>query len=305
MIVASSPAQALRRPRFFCNGCLAVAALLAAALLSGCAGRVPSPDARRASAVLIADEAGLAPMRIRAKGLTLQAFRRGEAPVLTVYIEGDGYAWRTPRRPSTDPTPITPVALRLAALERAPAVAYLGRPCQYGLADASCRTASLWTSARFSEQAVAATSQAIDQLKRAAGAQKVRLVGFSGGAAIAALTAARRGDVLSLTTIAGYLDPARLNAERGYSPLRDSLDPVRDAAPRLSALPQRHYSGGRDAVIPPSQAHAFIAAQNAPRCAEAVLIADASHRDGWERLWRAQPSSTPSCGLRPGLDTLH
>ena len=35
-------------------------------------------------------------------------------PVLTVYLEGDGFAWATPSRPSFNPTPGDPVGLKLA-----------------------------------------------------------------------------------------------------------------------------------------------------------------------------------------------
>lgn len=277
----------------------AIARLLLLALaivgVAGCAARTPSPEARSVSARDLAETHGFAPQRIDAGVLTLQAYARGQGPVLTVYIEGDGFAWRSPRRPSSDPTPITPTALLLATRDEAEAVAYLGRPCQYvGRADAACASNDLWTSHRFSEQAIAATDAAIDALKRAAGADRVHLVGYSGGAAVAALTAARRDDVLSLRTVAGYLDPTRLNAERGVSPLTGSLDPIA-AAPALRGLPQRHYAGGADRVIPAWSVASFVAAVDDSACAAFVELPDATHADGWLAFWAREGAPPPSC----------
>ena len=55
----------------------------------------------------------------------------GPVDEVHVYIEGDGYAWATTTDPSDDPTPINPLALRLAAVDDAPNVLYLARPCQF------------------------------------------------------------------------------------------------------------------------------------------------------------------------------
>lgn len=280
--------RALRRPRFFL-----VVALLA--LCGACAARPPAVETRLETARDIARSGALAPRLIAAPGFTLQSYARGTDAELVVYIEGDGFAWRTSRRPSRDPTPISPVALSLAAADPSPAVAYLGRPCQYRLGDAACGSSRHWTSARFSEAVVAASDAAIDALKKDAGAARVHLVGYSGGAAVAALVAARRDDVASLRTVAGYLDPTRLNEERGVSPLTGSLDPVRDAAPFLAGAPQRHYAGGADRVIPAWSVRSFAEAVGDPGCVEVVVAPDAAHGRGWTELWRAVALDRPLC----------
>ena len=58
---------------------------------------------------------------------------RGFDDALTIYLEGDGNAWRTRYSLSSDPTPRTPMVLELAALDPSSSLAYLARPCQYVL----------------------------------------------------------------------------------------------------------------------------------------------------------------------------
>jgi len=247
----------------------AAAALVATAAagvfaVAGCAGWSESPRARRLHAE--ARAAGFEPADLAGSvdpaGVAVQlvAYRRsrGEAEVLAVYLEGDGVAWATRSRPSADPTPRDALGWRLARADPAPQVAYLARPCQFlppeRLAHCDPR---LWTSARFAPEVVAATSRAIDRLRERAGSRRVRLVGFSGGGVLAALVAAGRADVAELVTVAAPLDPGRWTAHHGVSPLRQSLDPL-EAAERLAAIPQRHFSGSRDRVVPTRLQDEFV-----------------------------------------------
>lgn len=62
---------------------------------------------------------------------------------LTIYLEGDGFAWFNPRQPPPDPTPLDPMALRLAQAQPSGNAAYLGRPCQQ----------RYWPHQRFGEDA--------------------------------------------------------------------------------------------------------------------------------------------------------
>jgi len=115
---------------------------------------------------------------------------------LVVYLEGDGFAYVRPARPSRDPTPADPVALRLALAHPrtvAPVnVAWLGRPCQY-VTSPRC-TSAYWTDRLYSPEILDGIDAAIDQLKNHAHAGELVLVGYSGGGAIAVLLAARRHD---------------------------------------------------------------------------------------------------------------
>ncbi|NDV24807.1 alpha/beta hydrolase [Desulfovibrio sp. JC022] len=147
--------------------------------------------------------------KIRTIDFDLVTYSRIEpgAENLTIYIEGDGQAWRTRSRVSFDPTPHNPLGFMLAALDPALSVVYLARPCQFvGGTEARNCDVSCWTSGRFSKKNVQAIDEAISQVKQQAKAQKIHLVGYSGGGAIALLVAAQRDDILSVRTVAGNLD---------------------------------------------------------------------------------------------------
>ena len=265
----------------------AVVAVLGAAALAGCAtglvrNTIPALKDRHATATRIAQTADLEPSVLALSPFAIQSYRRGAGEDVTIYIEGDGFAWVSRRQPSTNPTPVNPLALRLAAADPSAAVAYLARPCQYVPLDGTCRQRD-WTHGRFAEAVVLAMDRAVSAVKAGTGAQRVHLVGFSGGGAVAALVAARRDDIASLRTVAGYLDHVRLNREAGFSPLAGSLDPIA-VAPSLAGVPQVHFSGTRDPAIPAWVAESFVAAQGDGACAAAATV-DASHHDGWVEAW--------------------
>jgi dienelactone hydrolase len=182
--------------------------------------------------------------------------------VLRIYIEGDGLAWKNRYTISNNPTPITPVALQLALTDKTnnkqKNVAYLARPCQF-VSDnhkKNCEP-SVWTNARFSEKNIAATNQAIDQLKTLFNATEIELVGYSGGGAIACLVAARRQDVKKITTIAGNLDHPYWTQLHKVSPLTDSLNPM-DFREQIKRIPQLHLVGDKDKNTPPEMIKHFV-----------------------------------------------
>ncbi|TAL32391.1 MAG: alpha/beta hydrolase [Alphaproteobacteria bacterium] len=205
----------------------------------------------------------------------------GEA--VRVYIEGDGLAWLGSREPSRNPTPTNPVALRLAARDSAPNVVWLARPCQYEGFSATC-PADYWTSMRFAPEVVFAYMEALDTLKQKHAVTGFELVGFSGGGAIATLLAARRGDILSLRTVAGNLDIAAFNGLHGVSPMPLSLNP-RDVGAKIQHIPQLHFTGGNDDIVPQSIYDSFaLASPNTP-CLHHAVVKDAAHEKGWDEVW--------------------
>ncbi|TAJ71235.1 MAG: hypothetical protein EPO51_13095 [Phenylobacterium sp.] len=190
--------------------------------------------------------------------------------VLTVVIEGDGRAHDRFGRPTADPTPADPQGLRIARAWPDAPKAWIARPCQFTRhADARCR-AEDWTVDRFSDAVLAAMDAGVDQLKRQAGAGRVVLVGWSGGGVVAAALARRRSDVAGLVTFAAPLDIAGWTAERDLSPLNLAAD-AQGLAERLPAIPQAHYLGLRDRVVP---VEANPAAED---------TADEAHDCCWER----------------------
>jgi pimeloyl-ACP methyl ester carboxylesterase len=251
-------------------------------LLTGCVQSGPDRDA---NATTIAQGGGLDALLFRGSAFDLQLYRRSSnnpGPTF-VYIEGDGDAYLDPRTPSPDPTPIDPLTLRLAAIDRGPAVIYVGRPCQFapGRNDRRCTTKN-WTTGRFSRDSVAAIDDAIE---RARDPQRpLVLVGYSGGGVIAALVAARRRDVSLLITLAAPLDIADWTHRMALSPL-DGSDSPADQASSLARIPQIHFAGQRDRTVPVETIQSFIDKLGASARAKLIAIPDFDHRCCWLRDW--------------------
>ncbi len=250
--------------------------LLCCACASNQARVTTIDNARRSGMILSA---------ISVDGYTLTTYQRmttAHAPV-RVYIEGDGLAWITATQPSADPTPVHPIALSLAALDQSPNVVYLARPCQFSLLQSSQCTTDDWTGKRYSEQLVQKMDQELNLVMRAAPQQKIELVGYSGGAAMAVLLAARRIDIGSLRTVAGNLDDEAVNRFHHVSAMPESLNPI-DFAQKITNIPQRHFYGGEDKIIPSFVAENFAQRQHGS-CANITAVAEAGHQDGWEAQW--------------------
>jgi len=199
---------------------------------------------------------------------------RPPGPLLHVYLDGDG----TPSiegYPAVDPTPRNPLVLDLMTLDTTPAV-YIGRPCYHGLSGATC-SSTLWTSGRYSEPVVASMAAAVGRVVAANGAARIVLIGYSGGGVLAVLLATRVPQTVGVVTIAANLDTDAWRDVHRTPHLRGSLNPAREPAP---SVPQRHYTGGRDAIVPVS-----ITRQGATAGAEVIVVADYDHRCCWVTLW--------------------
>jgi len=251
--------------------------------LSACAGL--SPAERTYSAQQLATQAGWQSEAIATGRFRLMSMHPVPKPVetLAIFIEGDGMAWIDTYTPSTDPTPRTPIGLQLALAETISTAAYLGRPCQYDPdgTPQRCRSND-WTNARFSAEIVEAMNTAVTQLKRQFRAQKLMLVGYSGGATIAALLATRRDDVVQLTTVAGLLDHASWVQEMRVSPLTGSLNPA-DEWSRLKQVPQIHYIGGKDRQTGWAGMGELL--KQAPATVRVVEMPDFTHTCCWVEAW--------------------
>ncbi len=247
----------------------------------------------------IASPAWMVKRPVDAGGHNLIAFERmhERAQSATVYVEGDGEAvivTPDPTKPD-DPyghvnfnaTPRNPVGLHLASKDKAENLAYIGRPCQFStlINDSNC--ASHWqasTSGRYSPSTIAAYSTFLDGVKARYGVTTFDIVGFGGGATIAALMAAERSDVLTLRTVAGKFDMT-------------ALDP---SVSKLRDIPQHHFIGGQDVVAPPAELERYLQAIGDSACVDYTFIQEASHEQGWVEKWpELLKTGMPQCYVAP------
>lgn len=235
-------------------------------------------------------DAGFRPLTLQGPDLTLHARLKDQRAstadtTLHIYIEGDGFAWQTRWLPSADPTPKNPVGWQLAAADPHPLVLYLARPCQYADSDfRGCVDSRFWTTERFSAPVVRAMEAAVEQMLQTTGARRTALFGYSGGATLAVLLAARRADVQFLGTVAGNLDLDLWTAHHALPPFAETANP-RAVHGAVAHIPQAHVVGNRDTVIPESTA--FLWCEGSPPSLCSVLQADATHAGPWGQAWAA------------------
>lgn len=237
----------------------------------------------------IALKAGLSKQVVTAGNFHIQTWHRGKASnpaVLEVYIEGDGLAWRRKHRLSENPTPVDPVALRLAAASPAASVVYMARPCQFtdDIESVHC-TPGLWSTQRYSKMVVDAMNSAINRVKSDREATSIVLVGYSGGGVVATLLAARRDDVERLITVAANLDIKAWTTHHRVSPLSGSLNPV-DFVESLTAVSQVHLAGEEDDIVPVSVVRSYVAALGEKHRAEIKVLPGYSHDCCWAEQWQ-------------------
>lgn len=188
-----------------------------------------------------------------------------QAEILNIFIEGDG-----------EPG----VALKLAQETGGDSV-YIGRPCQYLKATRfnSCNR-ELWTSHRYSQAVVDSMDMAISIMKQQYQASQIRLVGYSGGGAIASIIASKRSDVALLVTVAGNLDHKWWSEFNDSAPLSGSLNPV-DYSSALEAVPQIHLIGDHDFVVPGSVLMSYLSKFKSREKVKSYLVGGADHTCCW------------------------
>ncbi len=261
---------------------LAIAALINLSfLLVGCVSADPRQQANE-----IAARSGLLSNNLQNGPFLIATWSRIVPPVnsLRVYIEGDGFAWKSRTQASDDPTPRKPTGLMLAAADKSDNVLYLARPCQFigPPLPVSC-SVSWWTNKRFSPEVIDAMDNVLSQVVTRYPGVKLELVGYSGGGNIAALLAARRTDVRSLRTVAGNLDVAYVNALHHVTAMPDAVSAI-DSASALHTLPQIHFSGDADKTVPPSVARRFQRAVGG-HCTQVDVVSGMAHGSDWAAIW--------------------
>lgn len=258
----------------------------------GCARQ--NPTATIADLKMVAGEQSLVVHTLHAPPFSLVALspQSSSGPVLRIYIEGDGRAWITRSQLSADPTPAHPLALVLMKVDGMADKAYLARPCQY-LQTEACAN-EYWSERRFSPEVIKSMNDAMDQLKSMGKYQSLELVGYSGGGTMALLLAAHRDDIHSIRTIAGNLDHKWLNEYHHVTPLAGSLNPP-DFADHLASIPQQHFVGEDDLVVPVGAYQSYRRAFQDTGCLGMTVVSGADHGKGWKENWQHCLEERPVC----------
>jgi pimeloyl-ACP methyl ester carboxylesterase len=209
------------------------------------------------------------------------------------YIEGDGLSFKGKHRISDNPTPRRQMLIKLAAMDQRPNVVYVARPCQYTPMELNPKcNASYWTDKRMSDDSVEALNEVINKIN--SNNEKFSLVGYSGGGGIAVLIAARNPKVKDIITIAANLDHEAFNKYHNVTPMNGSLNPI-NYAKKINNIPQLHLSGGKDNIVLPFIAEKYVQ-ESASNCAKQKIFQDATHKDGWDKIWSEVYTKPVKCG---------
>ena len=266
--------------------------LTIALLSSGCVSKL-SPKVRQHTADTVAQAGNLVQQKIATDDFLLTTYQRFDATAdnkqMVVYIEGDGMAWISRDQLSSNPTPVQPIALKLASIDTNANVLYVARPCQYLWPQKMNRCSSkYWSNKRSSEEVISSINQAISIVKQKQNISSIRLIGYSGGGGIAALIADRRADVNEFVSVSGNLNYKLFTQTHDLSPMNRSIDPI-TVANQIGLIPQIHYVGADDKIIPRQIALSFSD--------KVKVINDVSH-DNWSDKW-AQILRTINHDLSP------
>ena len=215
----------------------------------GCTRTVPTMQERQLSVLSLAQTKNLQEHTYKTDSFNLFSYQTSlqECENINIFIEGDGLAWVTKNKVSSNPTPLNPVGLKLMLKNNSACKIYLARPCQYR--DSLMCEKKYWTSHRFNEKVIESYVKVLDEIKNRYKNKSFILHGYSGGGAIATILSAKREDIKTLVTYAGNLNTNKWTTLHKITPLTDSLNPV-DFTQNLQNLPQTHYVGIQDTIIP-------------------------------------------------------
>lgn len=155
---------------------------------------------------------------------------------VNVHIEGNG------------PTPEYPTALHLATKDKTDNIIYLAQPCQYSGLIKDDEECTLSGEQAYAPTSLEAMNAALDEIAKRYNVRGFHLIGYDGGATIAANLAASRKDILSLRTVAGIMDTDAYNDAHGWP---------RTKTPRTRPSKRQHF---------PTCHNTTSSADRMPRC---------------------------------------
>ena len=200
---------------------------------------------------------------IETRDFTLATWQKVSNPAAPykIYIEGDGYAFNSYGRATQDPTPHGTLVRELAFGDNSPIC-----------------SKRHWTTARFAPEIINAEYEAI---KNIAGNNPVILVGFSGGAQVAGLVATAKPElnIKKIITIAGNLDHLAWTQYHNLPPLNESMN-LESYRKQFAKIPQIHYVGSNDEVMPPILVREFIKDDDL-----IIEVDGASHNESWGKIY--------------------
>jgi len=255
-------------------------------VFSGCSHLVPTYNKRVATLEHLISAKGLKKEIVLTRYFNLFSVHidllKCKDSTANVYIEGDGLSWITSHIPSNNPTPIDPIALKLALKDKNPCTIYIARPCQYTNSN-SCKT-DVWTNKRFSIEVIKSYNEALDKIKKRYKISSYKLFGYSGGGAVATILAAKRSDISYLITICGNLDTAYWTKLHHISPLKGSLNPA-DFSKELTKIKQLHLIGKKDKIVPFAVFKSYLDKFNNRKNIEYKLFNEFNHHCCWVEDW--------------------
>ncbi len=222
----------------------------------------------------------------------------------TIYIEGDTVTSTASQNDfkldgllGIDATRTNPVGLHLASRDLSENLSYLSRPCQYvKFPEKKDCNPKYWGADRFAPEVIEAYQLALDDVAARWDITDFHLVGFNGGANIAAVLAATRNDVSTLRTVAGDLNPEFVDNVKNI-PVSSNAVLAVDYGSKLASIPQHHFIGAADDIVTPGTYHSYRQAIGLSDCIHYSLIQDADHTRGWVEKWPQLRNVEPQCAV--------
>jgi len=134
---------------------------------------------------------------------------------------------------------------------------------------------------RYSPQVVSSLEAAIRHISAQRSAQRLTLIGYSGGGVLAMLLAERLESTQAVVTIAANLDTSAWTKHHHYSPLVGSLNPARQP-PLSSNIRQFHLAGAKDVRVPAENVKVVSGLQ---KDADLRIYQNFDHTCCWLDIW--------------------